>query len=121
MAKLPPFEVRAIWAKDELNKGKANREKALRFLAEAGDGPLARELRASINKRGRQPFGAKHRWWDIGTENDDLTAQGMGYEDRVAELGARFMLHPRQIEEAIAKYGNAAEEIRAIDQSIQDH
>lgn len=114
MAKLPKIEVKAHWARDELHKGKAHRDKALAFLADAGDGPLARELREAVKKRGRQPFGAKYRWWEIGIDNDELTEHGMGREARLAKLGADYMLHPRQVEDALAKYNEAVEEIRAV-------
>ncbi|TGV89763.1 hypothetical protein EN792_006285 [Mesorhizobium sp. M00.F.Ca.ET.149.01.1.1] len=119
MAKLPPIEVRAILARDELHRGKAHREKALAFLAEAGDGPLAQELRAAVSKRGRQPFGAKHRWWEIGVDNDDLRDIGMGYEERRIELAARYMLDVTQIATALGKYERAIEEIRAAEGSPQ--
>lgn len=120
MAKLPPIEVKALWALEELHKGKPHREKALSFLREAGDGPLARELRDTVNRRGRQPFGGTHRWWDIGVDNDDLVLQGMDYDDRCVVLGHKFMLNPRQIESALAKYNRAVDEIRAIAEENRD-
>lgn len=112
MAKFPRIEVNAIWARDELNHG--NRTKGLELLAKAGDGPIARELRSAVEKRGRQPFGAKHLWWEIGAVNDELRHAGMSYEDRRAELGARYMLDVTQIATAIAKYERAVEEIASI-------
>jgi len=115
MAKLPKIEIKALWALDELHKG--NRRKALQFLAEAGDGPIAEELRATTKKRGRQPFGRSHLWWEIGIDNEDLTQRGFGYETRLEKLGAEYMLHPRQIEDALSKYERAVEELRAIEAS----
>ncbi|TIV73080.1 MAG: hypothetical protein E5V89_02235 [Mesorhizobium sp.] len=117
MSKLPPIEVKAILARDELHRGKTHREKALKFLAEAGDGPLARELRVAVSKRGRQPFGSTHRWWEIGVDNDELRDLGIGYEERRVALAARFMLDVTQIATALAKYERALEEIRAADET----
>ena len=114
MAKLPPIEIRAHWAHDDLDKGKVHREKALSFLREAGDGPLARELRDTVKKRGRQPFGAMHRWWDIGVDNDQLEGAGIGRQERLDRLAVSYMLNPRQVETALAKYNRAIDEIRAV-------
>ena len=118
MARLPKIEIKAHRAREELHKG--NREKGLAFLAEAGDGPIARELRAATAKRGRQPFGASHRWYDIGVDNEELTERGWSREDRLEELGAAYMLNPRQIETALAKYNRAIEELRTIEEENRD-
>jgi len=114
MVKLPPVEIAAINARDELNRG--NREKGLEFLAQAGDGPIARELRAAVQKRGRQPFGAKHLWWNIGHDNDELTRLGVSREDRLETLSVKYRLGDKsKIATALAKYNKALEEIREID------
>lgn len=118
MAKFPHVEVMAILARDELNR--SHRAKGLEFLAQAGDGPIARELRAAVQKRGRQPFGAKHLWWGIGADNDELRQRGMGYEERRKELGVRYMLDVTQIATALAKYERAIEEIRTIEEENRD-
>jgi len=114
MAKFPKVEVSAILAREELNRGR--REKGLEFLAKAGDGPIAQELRAAVKRRGRQPFGAKHLWWEIGAVNDEMRSAGIGYEDRRKKLGAKYMLDVTQVATALAKYERAAAEIREIDE-----
>lgn len=117
MAKLPPIEINAILAREELHKGKGSRDKALKLLEEAGDGPLAQELREQVKKRGRQPFGAKHRWWDIGTRNDELAAGGASYAERMDILAREFHLGDEsKIKTAIAQYERAYEAKRLADE-----
>ncbi|MGE8103569.1 hypothetical protein ACQKP1_07730 [Allorhizobium sp. NPDC080224] len=117
MAKLPPIEVNAILAREELHKGKGSRDKALELLEAAGDGPLAQELRDQVKKRGRQPFGAKHRWWDIGTRNDELLAAGASYAERLETLAREFHLSDEsKVKTAIAQYERAYAARRRIDE-----
>jgi hypothetical protein len=120
MAKLPPIEIKAIWARQELNMGKAHRDKALAFLREAGDGPIAQELRTITARKGRQPFGSSHLWWEIGIRKEELLADGVGYYAGCKQLGVEFMLEARQIETALAKYNRACEEIMLISQDINE-
>jgi hypothetical protein len=113
MAKLPKIEIKALWARDELHK--LNREEGLVLLAEAGDGPIARELRAATAKRGRQPFGASHRWWDIGIDNDEMRDAGVPHAERMRRLALQYRLNDdSKLKTAIAKYERAMEEYRAI-------
>lgn len=119
MAKLPIIEIKAHWARDELHKG--NREKGLAFLAEAGDGPIARELRAAIGKRGRPPFGASHRWWDIGIDNDEMREAGVPHAERMHRLALHYRLNDEsKLKTAIAKYERAMDEVRSIDEENRD-
>ncbi len=123
MAKLPPIDLPAIWIRDALNRG--DREKALRLLDEAiaagRAGPSTLELAGYLRgaKRGRQPFGASYLWWDIGRDSDELAEQGMTRESRLEALGVRYMLAPRQVETALAKYNRAVELARQIDDEIE--
>tara|TARA_A100001391_G_scaffold12331_3_gene7261 strand:+ start:6863 stop:7219 length:357 start_codon:yes stop_codon:yes gene_type:complete len=115
MAKLPKIEIKALWAQDELHRG--NREKALAYLAEAGDGPLARELREATKKRGRQPFGASHLWWDIGIDNDVMRQAGKSYAERLKELSRTYRIYDEaKLKTAIAKYERAADELHALEE-----
>lgn len=114
MAKLPQLEIVVSWAWDELHRG--NRKKALELLAKAGDGPGARELRELVKKRGRQPFGAKHLWWDIGVENDLMRSQGVSYAERLERLALQFRYNDiSKLKTAINAYEVAREEIRSLD------
>lgn len=120
MAKLPPIDVRAHWILDALHRG--DRPRALKLIDDAiASGragaktlEIAEYLRSA--KRGRQPFGAKHLWWDIGVDNDEMRAAGVGYADRLQRLALKYRLADEsKLKMAIAKYEEAAEEIRAID------
>lgn len=108
MAKLPPIDVPAYWIRDLLHRGR--RDEALAKLdaaiasgkAGAKTRALAEYLRTA--KRGRQPFGATHLWYDIGIDNDEMREAGLSYADRMDKLGAKYMLAKTQIETAIAKF-----------------
>jgi hypothetical protein len=118
MAKLN-VDVEAIWIRDLLNRGK--REEALSCIQQAlarGDaGPDVKALAEYLQKArpGRQPFGAKHRWVDIGRDNDEMRDDGIPYEDRLKELGDRYRLTEKKVEEAIAQWERGMEETRAIE------
>lgn len=115
MAKLPRMEIKVTWARDELHKG--NREKALEFLASAGDGPLANELRSIVSKKGRQPFGSSHRWWEIGVSNDEMRQAGVPYEERLNRLSVEFRLgDPTKVKTAIGKYERLYAELREFEE-----
>lgn len=115
MAKFPRVEVNAIFARDELNR--SNRAKGLEFLAQAGDGPIARELREAVQKRGRQPFGAKHLWWEIGSDNDEMRSAGMSSKARYSALALKYHMNDEaRLKTSIAKYERAAAEIAAINE-----
>lgn len=122
VAKLPPIDVHAHWIRDLLHRGR--REEALDRLHKVlASGKAGAETRAlaeylATAKRGRQPFGARHLWYEIGIDNDDLRAKGMPYAERLAELAARYMIADRQLKAAIARYEAAMDEIRAIDPEI---
>ena len=66
----------------------------------------------------RQPFGATHLWYEIGTANEGLRNRGSSYDERMDKLGVRFMLARTQVETAIAKYERAMDETRTITAGI---
>lgn len=122
MAPLPrKFDARAHWIRDALHHG--DRKRALSMLddaiasGKAGNETiaLAEYLRAA--KRGRQPFGAKHLWYDIGLDNDMLRDQGMSHADRMAELSRKYHVYDEsKLRTWCAKYERTMEEIRTIDE-----
>lgn len=119
MAPLPKIEIKAHLARDELHKG--NRKKGLALLAAAGDGPIARELRAATAKRGRQPFGASHRWYEIGIDNEEMREAGVPHAERLRRLALHYRLNDEaKLKTAIAKYERAMDEVRAIDEENRD-
>lgn len=121
MAKIPPIDVQAYWIRDLLHRGR--RQEALDRLqtimasGKAGTETVALAEYLATAKRGRQPFGATHLWYEIGTDNDELRDSGASYEERMSKLGSRYMLARTQIETAIAKFEAAMEEIRSDDRS----
>ncbi len=123
MAPLPrKFDAQIHGISDLFHSGK--RAEALRMLdsaiasGRAGDETkaLAEYLRTA--KRGRQPFGATHLWYEIGTANEGLRNGGSSYDERMDKLGVRFMLARTQVETAIAKYERAMDETRTITAGI---
>jgi hypothetical protein len=86
------------------------------LIANGKAGPVTRELAENLKnaKRGRPPFGAKHLWYEIAMENAKLKHEGKSYADRMAELGKRYMLRERQIEEALLTYERATDVTLAI-------
>ncbi len=114
---MPPlkFDARLIWIKDDLHAGR--RQDALAKIdAAMASGTATPELQAladylSSAKRGRQPFGAKHRWIEIGQHNDELRNEGMSHADRMAALALEFRLNDEaKIKTAISTWerSNAA-------------
>jgi len=125
MAPLPrPFDARAIWIKDKLHRGLRAEALAMieKAVAEGTAGAETLELARYLAtaKRGRQPFGATHLWVDIGADNDELRAAGIGYEERMAQLGARYMLDARQVETAVATYERVTDDVRVIDEENRE-
>jgi hypothetical protein len=60
--------------------------------------------------RGRQPYGARHRWYEIGTENAVLRDQGVPYAERLQRLASKFRLGDQsKVATAIAVYERARE------------
>lgn len=125
MAPLPkPFDAKVHWIKDLLHRGK--RAEALVMLEEAlADGTAGEETRELADylrtaKKGRQPFGATHLWYEIGRDNEDLIDQGMSYGDRLKELGVRYLLNPTQIATSLGKYTRAMDEISSIEEENRD-
>jgi hypothetical protein len=121
MAKLPPIDVQVHWIRDLLHRGRRqealDRLKAVIATGKAGKPTLELAEYLSSAKRGRQPFGAKHLWPDIGAENDEFRSAGVPYEERLSRLGAKFMLDRPQVATAIAQWESAMDEIRAIDEN----
>ncbi|QND59840.1 hypothetical protein [Mesorhizobium huakuii] len=118
MAPLPKgFDAHSFWILDLLHRGKRKeaKERIIKVLATGRAGPETQKIAAEVfaPKRGRQPYGAKHLWFEIGTENDIMRGAGVAYERRMDDLGGRYMLAKTQIEIAIAKYEAAMIEIRA--------
>jgi hypothetical protein len=121
MAKLPPIDLDAIWIKDDLHRGR--RADALaRIEAAIADGragpetiAIAERLRTA--KRGRQPYGAKHLWWEIGVENDIMRDAGVSYAERLEKLALMFRLNDEaKLKTAIAEYEQAYDAIKRIDE-----
>lgn len=121
MAKVPPIDLDAIWIKDDLHRGK--RDDALArveaAIAEGRAGPetlvIAERLRTA--KRGRQPYGAKHLWWEIGVENDIMRDAGVSYAERLEKLALEFHLNDEaKLKTAIAEFELVRDEIRRIDE-----
>lgn len=123
---MPPlkFDARLIWIKDDLHAGR--RQDALAKIdAAMASGTATPELQAladylSSAKRGRQPFGAKHRWIEIGQRNDELRDEGMSHADRMAALALEFRLNDEaKIKTAISTWERATAAYRAsIDDEI---
>jgi hypothetical protein len=120
MAKLPPIDTRAHWIRDALNRG--DRPHALQLLEAAlksgkpGKETIALAEYLRTAKRGRQPFGSKHLWYDIGRDNDELRGAGVPYDERLQRLSLAYHLNDQsKLKTAIAKYEAAMEAVRAID------
>jgi len=121
MANLPPIDLDAIWIKDDLHRGK--REQALARIesaiadGRAGPETLAIAERLRTAKRGRQPYGAKHLWWEIGVENDLLRDAGVSYAERLEKLALVFHLNDEaKLKTAIAEFERVRDEIKRIDE-----
>lgn len=122
MAKLPPIDVRAHWIRDALHRG--DRTVALAMIDEAiASGKAGRETLALAEylrtaKRGRQPFGAKHRWYEIGVDNDEMRDAGKTGEERYATLALKYRINDvSKIKTAIARYERAMDEVRSIEEN----
>lgn len=125
MARLPPLDVRAHWIRDALHRG--DRPRALAMIDEAiASGKAGAETRALAEylrtaKRGRPPFGAKHLWYEIGLDNDEMREAGKSGEERYAAIALKYRMNDiSKIKTAIAKYERAMDEVRAIDQENRD-
>ena len=116
MAKLPPVDLNAIWIRDLLHRGRRDEARARlqTVIASGKAGPETRALADYLDsaKRGRQPFGASHLWYEIGIANDELRDAGVTYAERLAQLGVNYIMAERQVETAIAKFEAAMEIIR---------
>ena len=117
MARLPPIDTQVHWIRYLLHRGQrgealARLEKVLATgRAGAETRALAEFLRTA--KRGRQPFGAKHLWYEIGLENDELRDAGLSHAERMEQLGQKYLISDEaKIKTAIARYERAMEEIR---------
>lgn len=118
MAKLPKIDVEAIWIRDLLNKGQryAAKVRAEVAMASGKAGEETKKLAAELanTRRGRQPYGAKHRWIEIGQDNDEMREAGLSYEERIAELSKKYLLGDiSKVKTALAKYEAAMEIVRA--------
>jgi hypothetical protein len=122
MAKLPPIDTQAHWIREMLHKGQREeaRVRIIELLATGRAGAETQKLAAEVfaAKRGRQPYGAKHLWFEIGQDNEELRDAGKSYEERMMELGGRYLLAKNALEIAIAKYESAMIEIRAENDRI---
>ncbi|PBB94951.1 MULTISPECIES: hypothetical protein [unclassified Mesorhizobium] len=120
MAPLPKkFDAKAHQIRDLLHAGL--RLEALQLLesviASGSAGADTMELASFLRSapRGRQPFGAKHRWAEIGAENDELRSAGMSYEARLAALSVKYRLGDEsKVKAAIAKYEAAMDVARSL-------
>ncbi len=68
-------------------------------------------------KRGRQPFGARHLWFEIGRDNDDMRTKGVSLEERLQHLALEYHMSDRsKLQAAIAEYEKVMAEVRTIEQ-----
>lgn len=118
MAKLPPIDVQVFWIRDLLNRGQ--REQALARLEQvlasgkAGAETLALAEYLRTAKRGRQPFGAKNLWFDIGVDNDEMRSKGISHADRMERLALSYRVNDlAKLKTYIAKYEKCMDELRA--------
>lgn len=112
MAKLPPIDTQAHWIRDLLHRGR--RKEALarinRAIERGSAGRETLELAEYLAsaKRGRQPFGSKHLWADIGMENDDMRDAGVPYEERLRSLSVKYRMGDlAKVKQAISTYESA--------------
>jgi hypothetical protein len=103
-----------------MNSGK--RDEALARLAaliasdRAGPETLKLAEYFATVKGGRQPFGAKHRWIEIGQDNDTMRAKGYSQAKRMEKITAKYRIYDEsKLRTYIAKYERAMEEVRGID------
>ncbi|MGH6774580.1 hypothetical protein [Brucella tritici] len=121
MAPLPkPFDAKVHWIKDLLHRGK--RAEALQMLEKAlTDGTAGEETRALADylrsaKKGRQPFGTKHLWFDIGRDDEDMQEQGMSRQERMSVLKEKYKVYDEtKFSTWINMYERAMDEIRLIE------
>lgn len=114
MANLLGVDLICIRATDLLNAGQRAEAIALledgerRGVLKDPGQELLRYLRTAT--RGRQPFGAKHRWIEIGEDNEALRDRGVPYEERLDRLSVKYRLGDRsKVATAIATYEKARE------------
>ena len=119
MASLTGFDAIYLRAMSLLHEGR--RVEAVALLEDAERGgkmrPPARDLLRYLRTapRGRQPFGAKHRWIEIGEENEALRDLGVPYEERLSVLAVKYRLGDRsKVATAIATFEKAREIAREI-------
>lgn len=113
------FDPVANEIRDLLNRGQ--RAEALTLFESAKvEGRCSREMDEleiylKGARRGRQPFGAKHLWIEIGSDNDSLRSDGVSYAERLEKLSLKYrMSDESKIKMAISKYERALEETRRI-------
>ena len=119
MAKLPsPIDPRAHEIRNDLHRG--NRKEALAKIAEliesgkAGAETTALAAHLSSAGKGRQPFGAKHRWYEIGELNETMRDLGVPHKERLEKLKTDFRLKDESaLKTAIADYERVMEIIRS--------
>ncbi|MDX0426824.1 hypothetical protein [Sinorhizobium medicae] len=109
MAKLPKIDFEAMRIRDMLNRGERTEAKArvLSLLAEGKAGSDAQKIAAELfgAKRGKPAYGAKHRWHEIGQDNDLWRDEGVPYAERMARLSLKYRLNDEsKIRAAIARY-----------------
>lgn len=121
MAKLPPIDVAAHWIKHELHMG--NRERALKMIEERlASGKAGAETRALADYlakagKGRQPFGRKYLWFEIGSDNDIMRDEGKTHAKRMEELSKKYKIYDEsKLKMLISKYEKAMDHIRSIDE-----
>lgn len=119
MAPLPKLDLDIFLIKDLLHLGK--REEALARIKELVDSGRAGEKTIELAEylktagKGRQPFGVKHLWFEIGQFNDEMRDQGMSYADRMAALKLRYRVDDEsKLKTWIGKYEATMDEIRVI-------
>lgn len=126
MAPLPfKFDPVFFVVRDLLNRGERaeaiDRIKEAKRAGTAGAETLKLADYLATAKRGRQPFGSKHLWYDIGRDNDCLRSEGMKYEDRIQKLSEKYRLGDKsKLKTAIAEYERGMEETRRINDENRD-
>lgn len=122
MAKLGfTFSPAHFWAVNDLHQGKHMRQVVIdrleKRVAEEKAGPQELTLLDSLRnaKRGRQPYGAKHRWIEIGRDNEEMREAGLSHAERMKALALKYHLSDEaKLKTAIAQYEAGMEEARRI-------
>lgn len=110
MAKIPSFDFTAVEVSTLLNHRKRAEaiELVLSELAAGTAGPETQRLAASLlsGKRGR-PATGRFAWYEIGKENEWMTAQGLQERDRIQRLAEMFRMGEKHIEACITDFNKA--------------